>query len=206
MFSDEEIDALLGGDVGASSTMAHLGETFRAYPGRDRANRLMFVDHHTYLPDDILALTDRMSMAASLEARTPFLDYRLVQFAASLPGSWKIRGDEWKIILKKAMAPLVPAEIITRGKWGFGGPVKSWMNKGLGDALRSFSHDGALVENGVFDRASFERIVESSYVNGVWIQAQKLWALLILELWCRAFLQPARPAAPAYALSELRNA
>ena len=156
MFSPAEVSVLPGGrpcpDLG-------LGSEFDTYPGKDPVNRLMYVDSKTYLPDDILHLTDRMSMAVSLEARTPFLDFRLVEFLAGVTGRYKVgqMRREWKLLLKRAMAPRLPRGIISRKKWGFGAPIKSWMVHRLLPTVSALYKDSQAVEHGLVDGPAVTR-------------------------------------------------
>ncbi|HEX3143754.1 MAG TPA: asparagine synthase-related protein, partial [Pyrinomonadaceae bacterium] len=184
----------------------NLDREFSWYPNGDRVNRSMFVDMLTYLPDDILHITDRMSMAVSLEARTPFLDYRLVEFCAGLPGSFKVGQirREWKKILKKAFAPILPAEILTRPKWGFGAPVTAWMEKGLADVVSNLYRKSKAVDLGLLTRAGVDNTVAKA--RGTREQfSQKLWTLLILEVWCRVFSHSKDGSAPNFTLDDLTN-
>ncbi len=204
-FSPAERADLLGA---MSDSDADLKAEFAAYPGHDRVNRRLFVDACTYLPDDILHITDRMSMAVSLEAREPLLDYRLVEFCAGLPGDYKVHQErrEWKVILKKAMSPLLPAEILTRIKWGFGAPIQAWMNRGLLSALRELYRASEAVRHGLLDPAGVEGQLAraGSYVPGFQM-AQKLWTLLVFEIWCRVFLTGNGGKAPQATLRDLAS-
>jgi len=162
-------------------------ELFQQYPGTDFVNQRMFVDAHSYLPDQILALTDRMSMAVSIEARTPYLDYRLVEFATSLPGDWKVSGAEWKIIMKDALGDLVPERILKRPKWGFAAPIHGWM---IGKHLESLVHlcrHSHMVRTGLFDGRAMERLLANP--DTIKHDAEWLWALAILEIWFRVYIE-----------------
>lgn len=186
MFLPAQRAVLLASGNHRSGSLA--GE-FNAYPGHDRVNRMMFVDTLTYLPDDVLHITDRMSMAVSLEARTPFLDYRLVELAAGLPGRYKVDQLRrlWKICLKEAMASVLPAPILTRPKWGFGAPVTAWMQRGLTDRVRALFRDSSAVRHGLVHQAGVQPHL-SAVRAGDFLHAQRQWMLLMLELWARVFL------------------
>lgn len=194
--------ALVEGDanlrVAARTRALHDG-----YPHDDFVNRAMFVDAHTYLPDQILALTDRMSMAVSLEARTPFLDHRLVELASSLPGDWKVRGSSWKSILKEALGDRVPASILTRPKWGFAAPVGSWIESQGLDPLKRLLGKSALVEAGVLDGDAMRTAVAHFERPGH--RAEWLWALGVLEVWYRVFEGGSPGSAPALDLHQLAS-
>jgi asparagine synthase (glutamine-hydrolysing) len=183
MFSGAEVRALTG-----ASSEAGLEAEFAASPPGDVVNRLLHVDFQTYLPDDILAVTDRMSMAESVEARAPFLDHRLIELMAGVPGDRKVRGREWKWALKRAVAPVVPRAILRRGKWGFGAPVRSWMERDLLPVTRKLLGASAAVASGLLDRAGLEAVLARVPTPLDGRSAQKLWGLLVLEVWARVFL------------------
>ena len=169
-------------------------DNFARYPGNDYVNHRMYADALCYLPDQLLHLTDRMSMAPSLEARAPFLDYRLVEFATSLPGSWKVRGSGWKLLLKESLGDLVPQEIIKRPKWGFASPVENWMTSKHLDAFQHLCADSRLVEAGVIDGDAMRAFLanpKTTTSNSQW-----LWAVCILEIWFRVFCEGSPLRAP----------
>src|SRR4029079_10233425 len=100
-------------------------------PGSDPIDSLLYIDSKTYLPSDILTKVDRMSMANSLECRSPLLDHKLIELVMTIPPEMKKRGSETKYILKKAMEGIVPNEILYRPKQGFGVPINEWINSQL---------------------------------------------------------------------------
>jgi asparagine synthase (glutamine-hydrolysing) len=182
-------------------------------PNRDHIiHRLMSLDIHTWLVDDVLHKMDRMSMAASVEARVPFLDHRLVEFVASLPLDVKLANLGTKTLLKRAMAPLLPHATVRRRKHAFQIPLDQW----VAGPLRDFVHDTLLSqrarERGWIDSTKLERMLPvasatvqpstqstpsgrrgsqpraHSRANGAGIDGQSVWTLLSLELWARAFL------------------
>jgi asparagine synthase (glutamine-hydrolysing) len=153
-------------------------------------NRFLWLDQLYYLPDDILYKCDRMSMAHSLEVRPPFLDHRLVEFAASLPEHMKIRGGRLKYILRELMKDRLPASVISRPKEGFDIPVHNWMRTVLRPLLLETLSERNVRESGVFSwkaidgaiRAHLERRANLGY---------HLWGLLVLFLWMRRWgIQP----------------
>ena len=165
---------------------------FDTFEGFDKGNNLLYFDSITYLPNEILHLTDRMSMATSLEARTPFLDYRLVQFAAGIPSNLKFNGKNrtWKLIMKEALKKHLPSSIITRPKWGFGAPVKHWMADGLKLNLDRIVSDGSMLEkSGLFDGYQLKKYLNKVDSNEYYRRDQRLWALLVLEVWLQVFIQ-----------------
>jgi asparagine synthase (glutamine-hydrolysing) len=149
--------------------------------------RIIYADLKTSLPDDLLALTDRMSMAASIECRAPLVDGELVELASRMPSSMKVRGLTLKYLLKKAIAPWMPAEILKRKKRGFGAPIGAWMRKELQPLISEL-----LSENQVRRRGLFEWPAVASLLQAHQQQrndyTDQIFGLIMLELWCRTFL------------------
>jgi len=172
------------------ATREALEEAMARYPSTDPINRLLFQDAATWLPDDLLMKVDRMSMLASLEARVPFLDYRVVEFAFSLPGSYKLRGNRTKILLREAFRDLVPAETLRRRKHGFSVPVRRWLR----DDLRSYVQDIFASRDDAFydylDRQVVQEILSQFYDRGVDCSLP-LWTLLGLKVWFRSVFRAA---------------
>jgi asparagine synthase (glutamine-hydrolysing) len=108
-----------------------IADAFRHAGGGDALNRMLAVDAETQLPDDLLMLTDKMSMATSLECRVPLLDHELVELAARMPEEVKIRGGRLKHVLKEAVSGLLPRDILERKKRGFGTPMGAWLKEDL---------------------------------------------------------------------------
>jgi len=201
-FDDEMARELMGN--GQVDWARRMRGAFDRYPGSDFVNQRMYADAHTYLPDQILSLTDRMSMAPSLEARTPFLDYRLVEFATSLPGEWKVSGEDWKLIMKDALGDLVPPQIIQRPKWGFASPVESWLNGPHLDAFLGLCRTSTLVRDGHLDRAGMDAFLNQRDLTGYW--GAWFWALVMLELWYRVYGSGDVSCAPEMGLADLAGA
>lgn len=199
-FSPAECGGLVGEKHGAFDA----NDVLAAYSDADPVNRLLFFDMQTYLPGDVLHITDRMSMAVSLEARTPFLDYRLVEFCAGVPGEYKVMQSEraWKIALKDAAAPLLPAAIIGRTKKGFNAPVLAWVVKLL-PVVRNLFASSEAVRQGVLNRAAVDNLLRTAPRTRS--EAQRIWQLLILEIWSRVFLGRNAGAKPTFALRDLAS-
>jgi asparagine synthase (glutamine-hydrolysing) len=153
--------------------------------GFDGLNRQLYADLTGYLPDDILAKVDRMSMAVSLEARVPFLDHELVEHVVGLPGEWKLRGRTTKWLLKEAMRGVLPPAVLGRGKEGFSIPLKNWLRGPLEPFMRDLLDEGRLRERGWFAPAEVRRLVEE-HVQGRENHAHRLWCLMSLELSMRS--------------------
>jgi asparagine synthase (glutamine-hydrolysing) len=147
-------------------------------------NRYLLVDQSYYLPDDILYKADRMSMAHSLEVRPPFLDHRIVEFAASLPPNLKIRGFKQKFILRQLMREKLPAAVIQRKKTGFDIPAHEWFRGSLQGILRDTLTPEAIEATGIFDARAIERLIRDHIGRRINV-GYHLWGLLTLFLWMK---------------------
>jgi asparagine synthase (glutamine-hydrolysing) len=165
----------------------------RNAPAEHHLERVQYADFKTYLPGDILTKVDRASMANSLEVRVPILDHVFVEWAAGLPVDLKMRAGEGKYILKKAVEPFIPNDIIYRRKMGFAVPLADWFRGPLGDRVRRALTGRALAETGTFDIGFVTRLMDQ-HQSGAWDHSTAIWALIMFE----AFLRQAHTA-PAYA-------
>jgi asparagine synthase (glutamine-hydrolysing) len=144
-------------------------------------------DQHFYLPDCLMVKTDVASMANSLEVRCPFLDHKLVEFAATIPSSMKRKGREGKLILKRAVEPLLPEEVLHKPKTGFGVPLAKWFSTDLAGLLRATLLDERSAKRGLFHQSFMKRMIEEQIAQKRdW--SNRLWALLFLELWFREYV------------------
>jgi len=147
----------------------------------------LLTDTMTYLPNDLLVKMDIASMAVSLEARSPFLDHHVMEFAASLPEKFKLRGLTKKYLLKKVLKKLVPEENLTRGKMGFGVPIGHWFRGAMEPFMRETLLSEKALGRGLFKpqmvRRFFDRHVKSQDDH-----THRLWSLLMLELWFQRFI------------------
>jgi asparagine synthase (glutamine-hydrolysing) len=141
----------------------------------------------TYLPNDLLVKVDIASMAVSLEARSPFLDHHVIEFAASLPESLKLRGVTTKYLLKRMLKRLLPAENLERKKMGFGVPIGHWFRGELQGFLRETLLSERALKRNLFKRESIARLIEL-HTRGERDFAHQLWTLLMLELWFQRFI------------------
>ena len=160
--------------------------------GYDRVNKMLYVDTKTWLADDLLLKADKMTMANSVELRVPFLDHRVLEFAASLPGKYKVRGFTTKYIVKKILDDRVPQDILRRRKAGFPVPYESWLRTDLRDWLHGILLDGKTLARGYFERGCIERLISEDLRSGGY--SKELFSLVTLELWHRAFLEKERGA------------
>lgn len=160
---------------------------FEKCRGKDGLNRIMYADIKTSLTDDLLALTDKMSMAASIECRAPFVDQELVELAGRIPSNIKIRGMKMKHLLKKAVKPWLPKEILHRKKRGFGAPVGSWMRKDLQPLVDEMLSQIQVQKRGLFHWPVIQEII-SAHKTQQSDHTDHLLALVSLEQWSRIFL------------------
>lgn len=169
---------------------------------RDPLSRMLYVDTKLWLPDDLLARGDKTSMAASLEARVPLLDHKLVEFAAALPPHFKLRGLTRKYLLRKVSRKWLPAEIIDRKKKGFPIPIAVWFRKEARTFLRDLLSPETVRRRGLFDPAYVERLLDD-HDRGHADHGSLLWGLVNVELWHRIFLdaQPGEERGPHPALA-----
>jgi asparagine synthase (glutamine-hydrolysing) len=186
--SSEWVKALAG-EAGEARVQNHYRECFGGIDersGDDVVARLLDVNLRTYLPEDLLVKTDRASMAVALEARAPFLDHMLVQFAAGIPTSLKLKRGTSKHILKKALRGILPNSIIDRKKHGFGVPMGAWFR---GD-LASYAHQTLLGEKamrrGIFSSDAVKQML-AAHTSGQADLGQSLWTLLTFELWMQRY-------------------
>jgi asparagine synthase (glutamine-hydrolysing) len=154
---------------------------------RDRLSSLQYLDTKFYLANDILTKVDRMSMANSIEARVPLLDHKLVEFAATIPPEFKLRGTTTKYIFKKAMEGILPNEILYRPKRGFAVPLSRWFRGRLNNYVRDLLLDSTSRERGIFSPKYIEKLLALND-RGRDMDLQ-LWTLISFELWCRRFLR-----------------
>jgi asparagine synthase (glutamine-hydrolysing) len=169
--------------AGRLAAVAHL-------PAQSRQMRL---DFSTYLPEDVLVKVDRMSMAHSIESRVPLLDHPLVEFALSLPLSFKIRHDERKYLLRQVARRVLPAAVLAKRKQGFGMPIGPWFRGRLREAFGDVLHSARTAQRGYFDPREVQRVL-GEHLSGKRDHEMRLWQLLMFELWSRAYLDAAPSA------------
>ena len=153
----------------------------------DQINGELFLDLKTYLADDLLAKIDRMSMAASLETRVPFLDHRLVEFVFTLPGNLKIKGLTSKWLLKKTMKGKLPQRTLHRSKEGFSIPIKHWLRGELKGLLLDYLSERRIREEGLFHFEPIKKMIDS-HLKRRENYSHQLWALLVFEMWKERYL------------------
>jgi asparagine synthase (glutamine-hydrolysing) len=156
----------------------------------------LYADVKTYLVDDIMTKVDKMSMAVSLESREPLLDHKLLEFAATVPTSLKLKNGQSKYLLRRLLERRVPKAIVDRPKHGFAAPIGSWLRGPLAPLVDGLLTDGRLRDRGIF---------EDRGVAGIWREHRegrrdhqhRIWSLVMLELWFREFVDGGVKAAVA---------
>jgi asparagine synthase (glutamine-hydrolysing) len=164
-----------------------LGHWFARANGSGVLDAALLADQMTYLPNDLLVKVDIATMANSLEARSPFLDHKLIEFAASLPEGLKMRRYATKSLLKKVAARLVPPEVVYRKKMGFGVPVGKWFRGEMKAFVRDVLLSERSLSRGVIRPEVITRYVDE-HTAGERDHAFQLWTLLMLELWYQRFI------------------
>lgn len=170
-----------------------LARAFAGAGSQDELNRLFAVDAETQLPDDLLLLTDKMSMAVSLECRVPLLDHQLVELAAAMPAAIKVRDGRLKHVMKAALADLLPDDILNRKKRGFGTPMGAWLKRELAPLLRRLLAPEVVSARGLFRQPVVDRLIadhEANRIDGT----DALLAMMNLEIWSRIYLDRRDPA------------
>jgi asparagine synthase (glutamine-hydrolysing) len=160
----------------------HISAKRALMAGRSTLSQALLANFVSYLPDDLLVKTDRCTMANSLEARSPFLDRELIEYAAGLPDDLKLRGSQTKVILREAFADLVPSEINQRGKMGFGVPLDTWFRGELRDHMRDLLLSPGARYRDMLSGTFVEQLV-SRHLSGAANLGQQLWSIMCFEAW-----------------------
>jgi asparagine synthase (glutamine-hydrolysing) len=173
--------------------LAPFRRAYRNAAAMDPLSRILYIDLKTYLVDDILVKVDRMSMAHSLEVRVPLLDHKLVEFVATLPPEWKLKGSTTKVLLRRVLDERVPRQAFDRPKHGFVSPIGRWLRGRLAGYVEETVCSRRAMERGYFD-AHAVRQLWADHRDGRANVEHELWMLLALEVWHRTFVdQPAPP-------------
>lgn len=194
----EQIHPLLAPAVREDLVGAGPGPVTRALAGLSdrvpRLNRMLFLDEKFFLTDHNLNYVDKVSMANGVEVRVPLLDPELVSVAARLPIGLKQRGRTGKWILRRAMEPYLPREVIHRAKTGFGAPLRHWLRNDLRPIIDDALSDESLKARGLFDPEGVRRLVEMNDRKQV-DAAYTIFSMICVELWCRMFIDNPTPRA-----------
>jgi asparagine synthase (glutamine-hydrolysing) len=185
-FSEAEKAALYTGDFAAAMEPSHaaMERSFAAALAENRLDRTLYTDLHHYLPGALLVKADRVTMAHSLEARSPFLDHELMELAARLPVNWKVRGTTTKWILRDLFSDFLPPKIAGRGKLGFSVPLARWFAGPNYSAVCDLLGEGARC-HGFLRPENIRKLIEENR-SGRFDHGKKIWAVLVLETWLRS--------------------
>ncbi|MBV6496479.1 MAG: asparagine synthase (glutamine-hydrolyzing) [Acidobacteria bacterium ACB1] len=190
-FAQDEQENLLTRDVldiTNADIYASAREVYENSPVKGKIAGMQYLDVNFYLAEDILTKVDRSAMQVSLETRAPFLDPRIADLAFSLPMKYKLRGSNGKVILKKAVEPMLPKTILERSKKGFGIPIAAWLRGRLRYLLHDLLSPEKLKEQGIFEPSYVDRLI-SEHEQGIASHHKELWTLLVFQLWNRKFLK-----------------
>ncbi len=187
MFSPSELDQLFqpewrGARAPSEAVFAPLARVLEGARFVDDVAKLLNIDFRMYLEDNLLVKIDRASMACSLELRTPFLDHRLIEYAAGLPSALKVRRFKLKHILKKAVEKWLPHEIVHRQKRGFSVPIADWMRGELKPLVEETLGEQKLKKEGIFNAAFVRRLLDGHW-RGAADHRKPLWTLLAFQTW-----------------------
>jgi asparagine synthase (glutamine-hydrolysing) len=191
IFNGKEMDNLysdeMRGHVKRIDPFGFLVDAFQEAKTDDLVDKLLHLDIHSYLPEDLLVKVDIATMANSLEARVPFLDHTFMESVAAIPSHLKLRGTQSKFILKQAFADLLPEIVLNRKKMGFGVPVSRWFREELKGYVYDVLLDERTLRRGYFKRDAIQRLLDE-HVGLRNDHSAKIWALLFLETWFRVFI------------------
>jgi asparagine synthase (glutamine-hydrolysing) len=186
LFTDEEKDKFLSPDfksqLNGIQSLTLIKRYFDDLTSNDPLNRILEMEWNSQFPDQVLAFVDFLSMAHSVEIRSPFLDYRLAEFVATIPGWMKIKGGHVKDILKNTVKKLLPEEIIQRPKEGFVLPIFDWMEEKMKKYSLDLLSKKRLKLHNLFNISEVDDIVDD-YYSGDKKNAAKVWNLMMFQLW-----------------------
>ncbi len=151
-------------------------------------DRMLYTDLMTRMPDHLLVIVDRMTMSHSLESRSPLIDYKVVEYAASIPAELKLKGNTLKYLLRKVASQYLSQELINRKKVGFGFPLGIWMRTELKTFLKNLFDESRFVELGIFERSYVQRLLHE-HISGKADHNFRLWILINLEIWYRLYFE-----------------
>jgi asparagine synthase (glutamine-hydrolysing) len=163
-------------------------EYFNADNASDVVDKMLYTDLMTRMPDHLLTIGDRMTMAHSLESRAPLIDHRVVEFAASIPANMKLRGNQTKHMLRKVASRYLPDQVVKLEKQGFRFPLGVWFRADLKAFLRSLFRQSRFVELGIFEQSYIDTLLDE-HIGGKVDHNYRIWILLNLEIWYRLYFE-----------------
>ena len=187
---DEYVNNLLQDKWKTNSNELQIEKEFFLKPlnTSDDMNEVLLADMTLVLPSDMLTKVDRMSMANSLEVRTPFLDYRMVDFAFSLPAGYKINGNSRKRIVQDAFREILPKELYNRPKQGFEVPLLNWFRTKLKNTIDELTSKEFIESQSVFNYNSILKLKEKLHSNNPGDSAAQIWAIIVFQYWWKRFM------------------
>lgn len=171
-------------EIGARNSSEQILKFFNADNADHVVDKMLYTDLMTRIPDHLLTIGDRMSMAHSLESRSPLIDYKVVEFAARIPANMKLKGNQLKHMLRRVSSRYLPKEIVNLKKQGFRFPLGIWFRTDLKDFLRDLFKQSRFISLGVFNENYMHNILEE-HIAGKVDHNYRLWILLNLEIWYR---------------------
>ena len=190
IFKPQEKQAILTSRFRALVNDSKNGDKWPNLPWQTTDDSLDWMIRHDlrfYLPDCLMVKVDVAAMANSLEVRSPLLDHHLVEFALTLPAKFKRSAGQGKAIMRKAFANLLPPEILNKPKTGFGIPLQKWLQVDLAAMMKGLLLDGRASRRGLLEQRFVQQMVQSHLAgNRDW--STRLWAIMVLELWFREFI------------------
>ena len=176
------------GKIDDPDSVAKILEYFDADNANDLVDRMLYTYLMTRMPDHLLTLGDRMSMAHSLESRPVLVDHKLVEYAARIPADLKLKGKNLKYILKKVASRYLPPELLNRPKQGFAFPIATWMRSDLRNFITRLFDDSRFVQLGIFERDYVKQLIDE-HLSGAADHNYRLWILINLEFWYRLYFE-----------------
>lgn len=184
-FTQDGINQLMSDNPKVLATAFDSKELLKEY--RSPLSYMMAIDYQTYLLDDIMQKVDRASMSVSLEGREPFLDHRVIEWAATLPDNYKYHDGEKKYILKEIVHQYIPKQMLDRPKMGFAIPIDDWMMGELKDKVLHYLSDDTIEEQGIFN-VDFVRRLKNDFLGGKKEYSYKIWYLLMFQMWYQKWM------------------
>lgn len=186
-YAESELKQLLKMDFNWDDIFETHKNIFKEYQSVDNLQTMMNLDLMTFLPNLNLMYTDKMSSAASVEVRVPFLDHLLIENVANIPGRYKIKNGKRKYILKKTAEKYLPQKIIWRKKAGFGAPIGAWLKNQTKEMMLDLLSEESIKRRGYFNYSFVSRLIDD-HLTGKNYNANQLWQLMTLELWHQEFI------------------
>jgi len=183
VFSQQQAEQLLATEIPHSTVKQH----YQFSTAQEGLWRMFDTDRQSQLPDDLLLLTDKMTMATSLECRVPFLDHEMVELAVKIPQSLTMKNGRLKHLLKESLSDILPASILDRPKRGFGAPLGAWLKQELAAMLRLFVNRETIERRGLLNWSIIEQTLNQHFSQQE-DHTDHLLALMNLEIWCRLYL------------------